>query len=73
MEDPNYLTVGQLVAFLQTQPQDLLVIYRFMSDWSLLEAKDIKIRDLCQSRLDGYVHDVRPDKPTQPYLAFPGN
>lgn len=67
------MTVRELIAFLATQPPDLLVAYRIYSEQCLLEAKDIRIRPLCEPRPDGWVHDPRPDMPTRDYLLFPGN
>lgn len=67
------MTVKELIAILQTKPQDLLVAFRCHSEWCLLEAKDIDIQPLCAPRADGWVHDARPDKPQQNYLTLPGN
>ena len=67
------MTVKELIEILQTKPQDLQVAYRCYSEWSLLEADEIEIRALCNPRVDGWVHDKRPDKPTQEYLTLPGN
>lgn len=67
------MTVKELIAILQNKPQDLLVAYRKYSEWSLLEVDDIGIAPLCPPRPDGWVHDARPDKPTQDYLTLPGN
>ena len=67
------MTVGELIAILQTKPQDILVAYRCYSEWALLEAKDIEIKSLCPLRVDGWVHDARPDKPTEDFLILPGN
>ena len=68
------MTVGELISVLQTKPPHLLVVYRCFSEWSLLEADEIEVRELrSPPRLDGWVHDRRPDKPTQEYLTLPGN
>lgn len=67
------MNVRELIEFLQTQPQDLLVVYKCYSEQLLLEADEIKIEHFCVPRPDGWVHDFRPDKPSQPYLLFPGN
>lgn len=67
------MTVADLIEFLKTQPQDLLVVYQCCSEFDLLEQKHISIKALCAPRADGWVPDARPDKPTQQYLAFPGN
>lgn len=67
------MTVAELIAYLQTQPQDLPVAYRCCSEQVLLEAIDIKIAEECEPRSDGWIQDKRPDKPTRTYLMFPGN
>lgn len=67
------MTVSELIKFLQTQPQDLQVVYKCFSEQCLLEAQDICVDDLCLPRPDGWVQDKRPDMPTQKYLVFPGN
>lgn len=67
------MTVKELIAILQSKPQDVEVVYRCCSEFVLLEADDIDIRALCLARADGWVHDARPDKPTQDYLTLPGN
>ena len=67
------MKVSELIAFLQTQPQYLEVVYRCYSELCLLEAKDIEIEEFGVARPDGWVPYQRPDKPSQQYLAFPGN
>lgn len=67
------MKVSELISFLQTQPQDLLVVYRCCSEHVELEAKDINVRELCLPRADGWIQNKRPDSPTQEYLCFPGN
>jgi hypothetical protein len=67
------MTVAQLIAFLQTQPQDLPVAYCCYSEQVLLEADDIRLVEACKPRPDGWIQDKRPDKETQMYLLFPGN
>jgi hypothetical protein len=67
------MTVAELIAYLQTQPQDLLVAYRMYSEQVLLEEGNVFIGTFCQPRNDGWVPDARPDKPTQRYLVLPGN
>lgn len=66
------ITVSELIAFLQTQPQDLPVAYRLHSEQALLKTEDIDIVALCYPRVDGWVADKRPDKPSQMYLRLPG-
>lgn len=67
------MTVRELIAILQSKPQDIQVAYRCYSEWALLEEKDIDVQALCGAREDGWVHDARPDKPTFDYLTLPGN
>lgn len=66
------MTVKELIEFLLQQPQDLLVAYKLHSEQCLLEEIYIEIEELCTPRDDGWIHDMRPDKPTQSYLVFPG-
>ena len=67
------MTVAELIEFLKTQPQDLLVVYQKYSEQALLEAKEIMVGEYCLPRPDGWVQYKRPDMPSQKYLAFPGN
>lgn len=67
------MTVADLVALLQTQPQDLLVAYRLCSEQVLLGANEIEIAQACEPRPDGWIQDKRPDKPSRSYLMLPGN
>lgn len=67
------MTVKELIAILQTKPQDIQVVYRCYSEYSLLQAGDIGVAALCAPRVDGWVHDARPDKPKQDFLTLPGN
>lgn len=67
------MTVAELIEFLKTQPQNLLVAYRLCSENKLLERDEITVEYLCLPRADGWVANARPDKPTQQYLQFPGN
>lgn len=67
------MTVAELIAILEAQPQDLLVAYRKYSEQVLLEAGDIYIAEMCEPRPDGWVQNARPDMPTRGYLIFPGN
>lgn len=67
------MTVAELIAFLQTQPQDLQVLYQCYSEGALLEAEDIKVESWQPAREDKWVHRQRPDRESQSYLVFPGN
>lgn len=67
------MTVAELIAKLETMPQHLPVAYCKFSEQCLLEASDISVCELGHPRPDGWVHDKRPDKPSQEYVLFPGN
>jgi hypothetical protein len=65
------MTVAELIALLQTKPQDLQVTYALYSEKCLLEADDIEVGTACKPRPDGWVQDARKDMETQDYLMFP--
>ncbi len=67
------MTVAELIAYLQTQPQDLLVGYQKYSEQVLLESGEIKVVEECAPRPDGWIQFYRADMPSQKYLMFPGN
>ncbi len=67
------MTVADLIEILKKYPQDIKVAYQIYSEQCLLTEKDIKVMELCHAREDGWVHDQRPDKETEPYLVLPGN
>ena len=67
------MTVQELIDLLKTFDPKLLVCYRCCSEYDLMEPKEIRILKLCEPRLDGWVADARPDKPTIEYVVFPGN
>lgn len=67
------ITVRDLVRLLQTFPPDLPVCYRCHSEQILLQADEVRVESLCHARADGWIADARPDKPSTPYLVFPGN
>lgn len=67
------MTVAELIQELQTYPQDCVVIYDKYSERCLLESREISLVRACAPRSDGWVHDERPDQPTQLYVCFPGN
>lgn len=67
------MTVRELIEFLKTQPQDALVAFCQYSDYTAMEAEHIDLMNLQSARVDGYVGEARPDKPTQQWLVFPGN
>ncbi|WAC75337.1 hypothetical protein OU995_11825 [Roseateles sp. SL47] len=67
------ITVSDLIAFLQTQPQHLPVAYLCCSEQTLLRTEDIVVEKGCAPRPDGWVQDARPDQPSIDYLVFPGN
>lgn len=65
------MSVAELIAFLQTQPQDLQVAYRCFSEQVLLEASEITIAERGEPRHDEWIQNKRHDMPTQTYLLFP--
>jgi len=67
------MTVAELIAYLQTQPQDMQVAYDCYSEHCLLEATDIRLHEACEPRPDGWIHDKRPDMPVRTYLMLSGN
>jgi hypothetical protein len=67
------ITVAELIAHLQTLPQDLPVAYKLFSEQCLLELQDVKVVELSPVRPDGWIHNARPDTPSVTYLCFPGN
>lgn len=67
------MTVRELIEFLKTRPQDLLVAYNKYSDYTTMDSEEIFIGELCNPRNDGWLERKRPDKPFQQYLIFPGN
>ena len=67
------MTVAELIAFLQMQPQDAKVAYCRYSEQCMMETSDIGPLEACEPRTDGWIQDKRPDMPTQTYLLFPGN
>lgn len=64
------LTVARLVELLLTKPQDLLVVHSLYSENCVLEANDVQLFVGCPVREDGWVPNVRPDKPRQEYLSI---
>ncbi len=72
------MTVKELVEFLKNQPQELRVCYKCCSEYSLLEEKDIELKDLQPPRDgDGWVADLwgreKDELETEKYLVLPGN
>lgn len=67
------MTVAELIAFLQQQPQDMQVAYRLYSEQTLLDVADIYTLELCEPRADGWIQNRRGDMPKRKYLVFPGN
>jgi hypothetical protein len=67
------MTVAELIAYLQTQPQDMQVAYDCCSEHCLLEARDIRHYEACDPRPDGWIQRKRPDMPVRTYLMLPGN
>jgi hypothetical protein len=66
------MTVAELIAYLQTQPQDMQVAYDCCSEHCLLEVGDIRPHEACEPRPDGWIQRKRPDMPARTYLMLPG-
>lgn len=69
----NPVTVKELIEFLKTQPQDMLVAYQRYSEQCCLELKHISTMTGSVPRIDGWIENQRPDKYKQKYLVLPGN
>ena len=70
------LTVAGLIELLKTFDGELPVAYELYSEYRMLDANDIRVRNLQPHRQDGWVHSVwhgKPELPTIEYLVFPGN
>ena len=67
------MNVAELIRFLQTQPQDLLVAYSLYGAKCLLGVEQFGSFEACAPRPDGWIQDKRPDMPAKTYLLFPGN
>ncbi len=67
------MTVKELIEFLKTQPEGLLVAYKIFSEQTLLKQSDVVVKEGCEPRADGWIQNERPDMPKRKYLVFPGN
>lgn len=67
------MTVAELINILKKFPKDLPVAYGLYSEQVLLQSDKVRVAELSKPRPDGWIHDARPDKPTQKYVLFPGN
>ena len=67
------MTVAELIAYLQTQPQDMQVAYDCYSEHCLLDASEIRTYEASEPRQDGWIQRKRPDKPSRTYLMLPGS
>jgi hypothetical protein len=67
------MTVAELIAYLQTQPQDLPVAYYALGEHMLLEASYIDVYEAGEPQPDGWIYTKSLDKPSVTYLVFPGN
>ena len=65
------MTIIDLIKHLQTFPQNLPVAYSIHSEQCLLAADDIRVKELCVARDDGWIQDRRPDMHSMAYLVFP--
>lgn len=67
------MKVKELKAYLENLDPEMDIAYTCCSENVILEEKELEIQDLCEARNDGWVANKRPDKPSVPYLVFPGN
>ena len=67
------MTVAELIEVLKQKPGHIQVAYEIYSTAQLLQESQIRIVTLCEARPDGWVEDLRPDKPSVDYLVLPGN
>ena len=67
------MKVADLIEYLENQQGDMLVAIEMFSEQCLLEVGEIKVKELCEPRPDGWIQNKRSDKPTRLYLVFPGN
>ncbi|MDD5189419.1 MAG: hypothetical protein PHE50_00070 [Dehalococcoidales bacterium] len=69
------MTVSELIDFLKDYPSKMPIAFKIYSEYCLLDPKETKIelKELSFPRSDGWIHDKRPDVPSQTYLVFPGN
>ena len=64
------MTVAELIQRLQSLPQDVQVIKPLYSEQCLLEDDEVYVTTGVEARPDGWVHDVRPDKPIVTYVQI---
>jgi hypothetical protein len=67
------MTVRELIKYLLTLDQDMIVAHRMFSEQCELNIDEIAVVDLCYPRSDGWIQNARPDMPTRKYLLLPGN
>lgn len=63
-------TVHEFIEHLKTMPQDLTVIVPLHSEYCILELDDVRIKEACEARRDGWVALRREDKKSQQYLTI---
>lgn len=66
-----YMTVKDLITELMEYDLDTPVCYKQWSEHCLLDEGQLELRNFCEPRDDGWIHDFRPDKATQPYVVLP--
>lgn len=64
------MTVTELISRLQALPQDVQVIKPLWSGYTLITAADVLLTTGVEARLDGWVHDARPDKLEVTYVQI---
>lgn len=64
------MIVRDLIRCLEALDQELEVVTPLYSEHLLLEADQIKVKEFCETRNDGWVEDARPDKQTKKYVRL---
>lgn len=68
------MTVAELIEFLKTQPQDIIVAFEQYSEWAVMDKESIQVVKGPAPRADGWIHTFYREKDdSHQYLLFPGN
>lgn len=66
------MTVNELIETLKRLPPDLQVVRPLHSEWCLIRADEIVLRELGAPRSDEWVPDLRPGKDARKYVVIGG-
>lgn len=64
------MTVSELIEHLKTLPPELPVAMDLWSEQIIVNIEDVTVKQLGETRADGWVPNARPDKPTTGYVVF---